>query len=254
MPTIYIPHGGGPYPLMNHAKHLELIAFLKSLPETLPYKPTAILVVSAHWEESTVTIQSHPNPPMLFDYGGFPPHTYEYTYPARNDATINRQVVSLLDSAGIQVKLDEKRGFDHGVFVPLLLMYPNADIPVFQISLLKSLNPRKHLELGQALSSLRDDGVLILGSGLSYHNFDFDLKHSKLFDQFLVDSVVDTDANIRNLSLENWAKGPSARAAHPREEHLIPLMVCAGAAGESRGKQNYGGPVLGVTVSAFRFD
>jgi aromatic ring-opening dioxygenase catalytic subunit (LigB family) len=265
LPVFYLAHGGGPCFFMDWSDigpadtWLKMGDWLKGLASTLEQKPKAVLVISAHWEEKDFTVMTHEHPPMLYDYSGFPPHTYELRYPAPGSPALAKRVQELLGVAGIASQTDSKRGFDHGVFVPLLLMYPEADIPVIQVALKKGLSAQEHLRLGEALAPLRDEGVLIVGSGMSYHNLKafFDsksvLQESDQFDGWLTSVVTTLSPEERNAQLENWPQAPSARLAHPREEHLIPLMVVAGSAGQDRGTRVFTDRVMGATVSAYRF-
>jgi len=262
-PTAYIPHGGGPCFFMDWSPADmwdAMEAYLKRLPFDMGQKPKAILVISAHWEEAEFTVQTKAEPGMLFDYYGFPPYTYTLSYPAPGSAHVAKRVQVLAGEAGIKVATDEVRDFDHGVFIPLLVSYPEADIPTLQLSLKKGLDPAEHIALGKALAPLRDEGVLILGSGMSYHNLrrfmqsdsDGSVSHaSKAFDAWLQTTV----SQNRDL-LKMWQDAPNARACHPREEHLIPLMVVAGAAGNDEARVTYHEDSLGptgVAISAFQF-
>lgn len=256
MPVVYVPHGGGPLPLMGEPSHQALADFLRELPSKLP-TPSAILVISAHWETSGVEITSHPAPEMLFDYYNFPPETYEYSYPAPGFPELAHDVLQKLKDAGITASLNPDRGFDHGTFVPLMLMYPDAQIPVIQVSLLNSLDAKAHIALGLALQEVREQGVLILGSGMSFHNmrafFSQDpsvLIKSQEFDSWLVESLANPEETAERLS--NWEVAPRARYSHPREEHLLPLMVCYGAAAASGAPPEiaFNQPLLGAEVSA----
>ena len=262
LPSIYIPHGGGPCFFMDwnmgpaDTWH-KMAQWLGELGATLPNKPTAILVISAHWEESVVSVGSHANPPLIYDYFGFPEHTYQITYPAPGAPHIAQQVQQLLEQAGIACKQDSVRGLDHGVFIPFRLIYPDADIPVLQLSLNSSLDPRAHISLGEALAPLREQDVLIIGSGMSFHNMGLLQTghcdgHSDQFDQWL-SKTCQLPADQRNAQLMQWAGAPSALQAHPREEHLLPLMVAAGAA---KGGANmiFSDRVMGAVVSAYQFD
>jgi aromatic ring-opening dioxygenase catalytic subunit (LigB family) len=216
-------------------------------------------VISAHWEEQEVTIMSQEHPQLLFDYFGFPKHTYELTYPAPSSPSLAREIQELLTQKGIISKIDSKRGYDHGVFVPFKLIYPEAQIPIVQVSLKRSLNPQDHLELGKALAPLRDEGVLIVGSGMSYHNLREFFggnsvgRVSDEFDAWLTESVTANDPDFRNERLLSWKEAPSAKLAHPREEHLIPLLVVAGAAGTDLGSRIFVDRVMGATISAYQF-
>lgn len=173
LPTYFLSHGGGPWPwikdqLPGDLDHLE--RSLAAIPGELGTTPRAILVVSGHWVTSTFTVQRNPHPPMLYDYTGFPDFTYEITYPAPGSPELADQVTDLLVAAGIQCATDEERGFDHGVFAPLAVAYPDADVPIVQLSTRASMGPAEHLAVGSLLAPLRDEGVLIMGSGLSFHN------------------------------------------------------------------------------------
>ena len=266
MPTVFIPHGGGPCFFMDwnppdewdrHRQHLQ------SLPAMLPERPKALVVISGHWEEPAFTVQSNAAPPLLFDYGGFPPHTYELTWPAPGDPVLADRVHDLIRAAGLSAAKDTARGFDHGVFVPLKVAFPDADIPCVQLSLASDLDPGHHIALGQALAPLRDEGVLIIGSGNTYHNMGVMMQSLRggpqgntagsEFDAWLTQAVTCPDPDERNRRLVHWAQAPGGRDAHPREEHLIPLHVVAGAAGTDLGVKTLEDQVLGAVESAFRF-
>ncbi len=262
MPTLYLPHGGGPCFFMEWTMGpadtwLKMADWLRSIPASLPAVPKALLVISAHWEESEVTLTSSPQPPLYYDYSGFPPHTYALKWPAPGATALLPRVEALLTAAGVAHRRDPKRGYDHGVFVPLLLSWPKAEIPTLQLSLRSGLDPAQHLALGRALAPLRDEGVLILGSGMSYHNMrgfmqPQSAKDASQFDGWLAETVA-LPAAQRSARLAAWASAPAARACHPREEHLLPLMVCAGAGGDDAGRVDFRDDVMGVTVAAHRF-
>lgn len=262
MPTWFIPHGGGPCFFMDwnppHAWD-RMAAFLKGLAATLPARPRAIVVVSAHWLETAFSVTSATQPDLIYDYHGFPPHTYALQYPAPGDPALAARVTDLLTAAGLPAQLDASRGFDHGVFIPMLLMFPAADIPVVQLSLSTTLDPALHLAAGRALQALRQEGVLIIGSGMSYHNMRGygDPRSgpiSDVFDAWLTDAVQSAPPE-RQQSLIDWAQAPSARLCHPvrAEEHLLPLMVVAGAAGQDAGHKVFADRVMETTLSAFEF-
>lgn len=261
MPVAYIPHGGGPWPFvdigMDRGEHDALATYLRGLGALTPAKPKALLVVSAHWEERVATVMTAATPPMLYDYSGFPPAAYELKWPAPGAPQLATRTQQLLGAAGFETGKDASRGFDHGTFVPLMLAYPEAEIPTVQLSLVAGLDPAQHLALGRALAPLRDEGVLIVGSGMSYHNMrgfgdPRAVAHAEAFDRWLVDSIAIAPSD-RDHALAHWAEAPSARACHPREEHLLPLMVVAGAAGEDRGHAAFRGRVLGMQTSAIHF-
>jgi aromatic ring-opening dioxygenase catalytic subunit (LigB family) len=228
------------------------------MPRALGPKPDAILVISAHWEEPEFTVTTSASPSLLFDYYGFPEHTYRLRYDAPGSPELAHEVRGLLTSAGIVSKEDAARGLDHGVFIPFLLIYPQADIPVVQLSLKAGLDPAQHLAVGKALERLRDRNVLIVGSGMSYHNMEAFRRGlpptlSATFDAWLTETATDLNPFRRNEKLAHWAEAPAARDAHPREEHLIPLMVAAGAAGEDIGRHTYSDRVMGSAISAYQF-
>jgi aromatic ring-opening dioxygenase catalytic subunit (LigB family) len=215
------------------------------------------LVISAHWEEAVPTVMSAARPPLLFDYYGFPKESYELTWPAPGDPHLAARVQQLLTAAGFASASNPERGFDHGTFVPFKLTYPDADIPTIQLSLKAGLDPAEHLSLGRALAPLRDEGVYILGSGMSFHNLRAfrdprAVTIAESFDGWLQQTAT-AQASERDRRLIQWTEAPMARLAHPREEHLLPLMVVAGAAGEDRGVLSYSGPVFGVRISGFHF-
>ena len=195
---------------------------------------------------------------MIYDYSGFPPHTYQLRYDAPGSPALAQQIRDLLADAKFPVRLDPQRGWDHGVFIPLKLIYPDADIPVVQLSLKAGLSPAEHIKVGLALGRLRKQGVLIVGSGMSYHNLrgfrpGEQVEASDQFDRWLTEAVTAPTAQVRNEKLLRWQTAPAARQAHPREEHLIPLMVAAGAAGQDLGRKVFQDRVMGAVVSAFQF-
>jgi aromatic ring-opening dioxygenase catalytic subunit (LigB family) len=262
LPTFFIPHGGGPCFFMDWAMGPpdtweRLAQWLRDFNGALPAQPQALLVVSAHWEESQPTVMTDAQPPLLFDYYGFPPHTYELEWPAPGAPELAERVIGLLGLAGIATEKNPQRGFDHGVFVPLLLSYPNAWVPTLQLSLRTDLEPEAHLAMGRALAPLREEGVLIVGSGNSYHNMQSfgqpeALPDSRRFDSWMGETVALPPAE-RDAALIDWSAAPAARACHPREEHLLPLMVAAGAAGDSPGKIDFQDVMMGALISAIRF-
>ena len=262
-PTFFLPHGGGPCfwiesppPFGPHAWD-SLRDFLAGVVASLPERPKAFVVVTAHWEEPEVTVSTSPAPGMLFDYYGFPKHTYELSYPAPGEPGVAAEVKQLLEAAGLSVGEDDKRGFDHGVFVPFLIVDPQARIPVVMVSLRGDLDPAFHVAMGKALAPLRDRGVVIVGSGMSFHDLkhfrDGDGRASETFDAWLDETVTKCDPQTRESRLIRWSEAPSARACHPREEHLIPLMVAAGAAGASAGERSFHDAIGGKAISGFRF-
>jgi aromatic ring-opening dioxygenase catalytic subunit (LigB family) len=262
LPSIFLPHGAGPCFFMDWSPPGtwdRMAAWLRGLTDRLAVAPTAILVVSAHWEAPEFTVNTQAAPGLLFDYSGFPEHTYRLSWPAAGSPELALRVRDLLAAAGIGSAADDRRGLDHGVFIPLKLVFPRADVPVVQLSLRRGLDPAEHLAMGRALAPLRAQGVLIIGSGMSFHNMqrfrrdnegvDAD---SQRFDEWLAETVA-LPADEREHGLAHWTQAPGARASHPREEHLLPLHVVAGAAAGDRGRKVFGDRVLGSAQSAFAF-
>jgi aromatic ring-opening dioxygenase catalytic subunit (LigB family) len=263
LPTLFIPHGGGPCFFMDWTMGPpdtwnKMADFLMGIDASIGRRPKAVLVVSGHWEEPSFTVGSGEQPSLIYDYSGFPPHTYQLKYPAPGSPTVARRVHELLEEATIPAAADPQRGWDHGVFIPFKLIYPDADVPVVQLSLKSGLDPAAHLAVGRALAPLRKENVLIVGSGMSFHNLrgfrpGGVVEASDQFDTWLTGSVTDSDSESRDRQLVQWSNAPAARQAHPREEHLIPLLVAAGAAGEDPGRKIFSDRVMGATVSAFQF-
>lgn len=262
MPVVFLPHGGGPWPFVDldfgDAKGAaELRSYLESVKALPKTPPKALLVVSAHWEEAVPTVMTSERPPMLYDYYGFPPASYSIQWPAPGAPTVATRVRELLGKAGIESAADGQRGYDHGTFVPLKLTYPEADVPVVQLSLKVGLDAAEHLKIGRALAPLRDEGVFIIGSGMTFHNLRAFMNPAarpvaETFDAWLRESTT-LPAKERDAKLSAWESAPMARAAHPREEHLLPLMVIAGAAGEDRATVAYNGTFGGLRLSAYHF-
>jgi len=261
MPVVYLPHGGGPWPFVptgigSQSEQHTLANYLRSISSVPKQPPKALLVVSAHWEEPVPTLMTHARPPMLYDYFGFPPESYEITWPAPGSPELAERVKALLLAAGLKSASNPERGFDHGTFVPMKLAYPHADVPTVQLSLVQGLDPQHHLAIGHAIAPLRDEGVFIVGSGMTYHNlraFGPQARPvSEAFDDWL-EQAATSEPTVRDDRLAQWHRAPAARDAHPREEHLIPLMVIAGAAGEDRGKVAYRGSILDLKVSGYQF-
>ena len=236
---LFLSHGGGPMPLLDDPMHTEMVDCLQKLASVLR-KPSAILVVSAHWEEKLPTITAGANPSLIYDYYGFPEESYSITYPCKGEALLANKIQEQLERTGIVSNLDEKRGFDHGMFIPLKIMYPDADIPCVQLSLMDNLDPIQHVSIGQALQDLDYEDLLVIGSGFSFHNmkafFALESAESKAMNESFESWLIDTCSNP-NISEEErknrfyeWERAPGARFCHPREEHLLPLHVCYGIA------------------------
>jgi aromatic ring-opening dioxygenase catalytic subunit (LigB family) len=260
LPTLFIPHGAGPCFFMDWTRGPadtwdRTAAWLKGLVADLPQRPRAILVISGHWEQPVFTVGSSEKPPMIFDYYGFPEETYRLRFDAPGSPALAARVRELLGAAGLPTAEDPERGYDHGVFVPLLLSTPAADIPVVQLSLRADLDPQAHLAAGRALAPLRDEGVLILGSGMTWHNMGgfspaFTAK-SQAFDAWLGEAMA--DPGRRDEAIRQWDQAPFAREAHPREEHLAPLFVAAGAAQGEAGRVAFRDHAMDVALSGYRF-
>lgn len=261
MPVVFVPHGGGPWPFVEMGFPREdidrLAGYLRSVRSVPPRLPRALLVVSAHWEEPVPTVMISTRPPILYDYYGFPPESYTITWPAPGAPELASRVRDLLNAAGIANDADADRGYDHGTFIPLKLTYPDADVPAIQLSLKQGLDPAEHIALGRALQPLRDEDVFIIGSGMTFHNLRAfrDPRAAPVadaFDAWLRDSMT-LDADRRNERLRQWTSAPAARAAHPREEHLLPLMVASGAAGDDRAVVAFNDTFTGLRLSAYHF-
>ncbi|MET0280803.1 MAG: class III extradiol ring-cleavage dioxygenase [Steroidobacteraceae bacterium] len=261
LPVYFLSHGGGPWPYMEGPMrtHFQLLEeSLQDIPRQLPARPAAVLVVSGHWEAGQFTVSTAPNPGMEYDYYGFPAETYRIRYPAPGSPQVAGRVQQLLQAAGWPVAVDAQRGFDHGTFSMLKPIYPDADVPVVQLSLQANLDPALHLAAGRALIPLRDEGVLIIGSGQSYHNLRLwnaaGARPAAMFDAWLRQALLNrTPAQIQD-ALMNWEQAPAARLAHPREDHLLPLMVAAGAADGDPAVAVFGQLFMGsLAVSSFRF-
>jgi aromatic ring-opening dioxygenase catalytic subunit (LigB family) len=261
MPVVFVPHGGGPWPFVDlgfgDRREVDALAsYLRELPALTPTRPRALLIISAHWEEAVPTVTTAEHPPLLYDYYGFPPESYQITWPAPGEPSVAARVEELLRGAGFATASNGVRGFDHGAFVPLKVAYPAADVPAVQLSLKRGLDPAEHLAFGRALAPLRDEGVFIVGSGMSYHNMrgfgGAGRADAETFDAWLRAAATAAPAD-RAQQLRAWTSAPAARAAHPREEHLLPLMVVAGAAAEDRGQTAYNDTFANVRLSAFHY-
>jgi aromatic ring-opening dioxygenase catalytic subunit (LigB family) len=263
LPTLFVPHGGGPCFFMDpnggpsDPMWQPMEAYLEGLIGSLPERPRAILLVSGHWEERDVTVNTGAQPGLLYDYSGFPAHTYQLRWDAPGAPDLARRVAGLIGDAGFAVGEDATRGWDHGVFVPMKVAVPEADIPLVQLSLRADLDPAAHIAIGRALAPLRDEGVLIVGSGMSFHNMRERGAHvtaqADLWDAGLTAAVTEADPDLRAQRIAQWRQLPLARFAHPREEHLLPLMVALGAGGADAAVCDFRGHVLGWTVSGYRF-
>ncbi|MCA9538337.1 MAG: dioxygenase [Myxococcales bacterium] len=263
-PATFVPHGGGPWPvlslpMMDDAEGAKLADGMRDIARGPGRAPAFLVVVSAHWETRNVAVHTGSAPGMYYDYGGFPPEAYTLKWPAPGAPEQGEQAIELLRKAGFTVDVEKARGYDHGVFIPLMLAWPQANVPVVQVSLKVGLDPAEHLAIGRALAPLRDLGGYLIGSGNSYHNLrrifrpdDTARAESKAFGDWL-DAAVTAPPTERDRLLADWMSAPAARAAHPREEHLIPLMVVAGAAGADVGRVSWRGTMAGLQLSAHAF-
>ncbi|KAH6673491.1 extradiol ring-cleavage dioxygenase class iii protein-like protein subunit B [Halenospora varia] len=254
-PVVAVCHGGGPMPVLNDPGHAELIKSMKTtIPSILklgtPDAPKAIVLVTAHWSERRPTISNARKHKLFYDYGGFPPESYKLKYDAPGSPEVAGEVYEVLEKAGLSPEMDEERGWDHGVFIPMLLINPSANIPIIQLSVLASASPSQHYAMGQALSSLRSKNIAILGSGMpTFHNLRMMFSgaldnpavqtRNRQWSEKLTETVGVESSEERGKKLEGWREWVGAKEAHPMggEEHFLPLVVCAGAAGE--GKAEY---------------
>lgn len=260
--ALFVSHGGGPLPLLGDPGHAEMVSCLRTIAQTIP-RPSAIVVVSAHWEAPVATVTSGERPALIYDYSGFPPESYEIQYPCPGNPPLAHAIVERLREAGIAAAADDRRGFDHGLFVPLKLLYPEADIPCVQLSLIEGLDPEAHIALGRALQPLADPSLLLIGTGFTFHNmrafFATDTEQSRTanraFEQWLVDTccsgTISEEERIRRLI--EWESAPYARYCQPREEHLMPLHVCYGFAGAACSKA-YRLKILNKETSMFLWE
>ena len=257
LPTLFISHGSPMLAIQESPAH----RFLLDLGKTLP-KPKAILMASAHWESMggpAVSLAS--NPETIHDFGGFPRALFEIQYPAPGAPETASRAAALLEQEGVAVKTSAMRGLDHGAWVPLRLMYPDADIPVAQISVVRGAAPADHLRIGRALSRLRDEGVLVIGSGSLTHNLyefrgqDIDAPVPAWVSEFDLWMKERLERNDSQGLLNYREEAPFAVRNHPTEEHLLPLFVAMGAAGETavvkRLHDSYEYGVLAMDIYAF---
>lgn len=260
LPTYFISHGGGPWPWVPDMREMfaPLEASLQQMVQGFAERPKAILMISGHWEEDEVAVMAAAQPPMLYDYFGFPPETYEIVYGAPGAPELAARTLQLLESNGIAARVDTERGFDHGLFAPMEVMYPQADMPIFQVSMLKSYDPEAHLAIGRALRPLREEGVLIIGSGLSFHNLRLmrggGAEPSAQFDAWLYDAMM-AEPEARRKAMLNWETAPAARICHKEEDHLVPIFVALGAAENEPAERIFHntGQASGITVSNYKF-
>jgi|SRR5580698_5793053 4,5-DOPA dioxygenase extradiol len=253
-PVLFVSHGAPTLPLDEaHPTH----AFLKTLGPGLP-KPSAILMVSAHWDTTVPTVTGTVRHDTIHDFQGFPEPLYALRYPAPGAPALARETAGLLQAAGLEARIDPSRGLDHGAWVPLMLMYPEAKVPVVQLSLQTRLGPAHHLKLGAALAPLRERGVLIIGSGGATHNLrEFfrpvpgqDESYVKAFSDWLRGVLKKND---RESLVDYRARAPEAARAHPTEEHFLPLLVAAGASDTPGERIHTALSGASLSMDAYRF-
>jgi 4,5-DOPA dioxygenase extradiol len=235
LPTLFISHGSPMLALQDSPARRFLAELGKSLP-----RPRAILVASAHWETLNAPALSFAeHPETIHDFGGFPAELFAIEYPAPGAPDVAARAAALLEGAGLAVKRSPDRGLDHGAWVPLRLMYPEADIPMTQISILRGAAPADHEKIGQALTALRDEGVLVIGSGSLTHNL-YEISRGgaeapapSWVTEFRDWMNTNLDENQRDALRDYRRRAPHAERNHPTDEHLLPLFVAMGAAGEA---------------------
>ncbi|KAI5457765.1 Extradiol ring-cleavage dioxygenase, class III enzyme, subunit B [Mariannaea sp. PMI_226] len=272
-PVVALSHGGGPMPILGDPGHDSIIYSLKNrVPKILklgtPEQPRAIVVVTAHWSTAKPTISSAASHNLLYDYYGFPPESYQLQYPAPGSPEIARELHDALATEGLASELDDERGWDHGVFIPLLLVNPKADIPIVQLSVLESEDPEQHIRMGKALARLRASNVAIIGSGFaSFHNLGIMRALSRAsasqqaefraasdeWNGALTGAASKEDVSERWRTLEGWRKFPHADMMHPPQggEHFMPLLVCAGASMEGEQTRRYADEFVGVEINTY---
>lgn len=255
-PSLFLNHGGGPNPVLGEKHNIQIADSLKSARELLSLECLkAIIIVTAHWEESVVTISSDKHHHLYFDYNNFPPESYKFQYNASGSPELAERIHAALKKEGIRSKLDAERGWDHGTFIPMMLINPAADIPIVQVSVLANQDAEEHYKLGEVLKQFREENIAVIGSGMSYHNMAEFLKYlivsdntivNEVFDKFLDEACV-SGGEDRKERLLHWAEQEGALEAHPpREaEHFMPLIVNAGAGGSGAGEKVSSGVFLG---------
>ncbi|KAH8178803.1 catalytic ligB subunit of aromatic ring-opening dioxygenase domain-containing protein [Sarocladium implicatum] len=268
----------GPMPLLGDPHHKDIIYSLSNrVPKILglgtPSQPKAIVLVTAHWGTSTPHISSGNSHSLLYDYGGFPEEAYNLTYPASGDPEVAKEVEAVFKEAGLKPIMDSRRGWDHGVFVPMLMIDPKGTVPVVQVSILRSEDPSSHFLMGKALHSLRSQNIAIIGSGFaSFHNLRVMLplmraggnagldpesrelvRTSAAFNSALTQATLAKDQGKREEGLKRWREFEGAYTMHPRNggDHFMPLIVCAGAAGDGESGKSYVDKYLGVDIFTY---
>ncbi|KJZ73418.1 hypothetical protein HIM_07212 [Hirsutella minnesotensis 3608] len=272
-PIIALSHGGGPMPVLDDPGHKSIIYSLKNrVPKILglgtPSQPRAIVLVTAHWTTGDPIISSEKTHDLLYDYSNFPPVAYTFKYPAPGEPDVAKSVKAAFDEEGLKCELNGERGWDHGVFIPMMLVNPKADVPIVQVSVLESEDAEKHLRMGAALSRLRADNIAVIGSGFaSFHNFSVmrGLRNasSAQFASFkaqsdewnaaLAKAVTAKSKEDRWDGLRGWRNLPHADTMHPPRggEHFMPLIVCTGAVSDEDIARSYTDEYMGVDIYTF---
>ena len=262
LPTYYLSHGGGPWPYMDNGMRRrfdKLEASLLAIRREWRDAVRAVLMISGHWETAEFAVSSAARPGMVFDYYGFPEHLYHIKYDAPGSPELAMRVRAMLEAGGFKCESDPERGFDHGTFSLMKPLCPDAEIPIVQLSIKLDFDPHAHLSVGRLLAPLRDEGVVIIGSGSSFHNLGLRgpaaVEPSRRFDDWLQQTLLQSSTAERRQRVATWMFAPDARIAHPREDHLIPLMVALGAAEEEPAALVYhqGDFLGGWALSSFRF-
>lgn len=263
LPTYFLSHGGGPWPWIKDLRpsaYDQLERSLHDIRGELGELPRAVLMVSGHWEADRFLLSSAARPPIMYDYSGFPEHTYRIRYDAPGDPALAETVHTMLARGNMPTGLDPQRGYDHGTFSLMHTLYPEAQLPVVQLALKADFDPAEHIRVGELIAPLRDEGVLIIGSGFSFHDVRGIMSGrgklaSATFDNWLDETLVQSMPDQRTQRLIDWSSAPAARAAHPREDHLIPLLVAVGAAAREAGARVYYEQAFmgSITASSYRF-
>jgi 4,5-DOPA dioxygenase extradiol len=252
-PALFVSHGSPMMPLLE----MPAKDFLRTLGPSLG-RPNAILMVSAHWDTERPAVSAAERPETIYDFYGFPPALYQLRYPAPGAPQLAEKVARLLKKNGLQADIDPDRGLDHGAWSPLLQMYPEADIPVTQLSIQSHLGPAHHLKLGEALRPLRDEGVMILASGGATHNQYEGRRNSPVVQPWVVEFIEWLAIAIQERRLDDLvdyrARSPYGARGHPTDEHFIPLFVALGAGGNASTRLHTSVASETFAMDAYRFD
>ncbi|KAF2740802.1 extradiol ring-cleavage dioxygenase [Polyplosphaeria fusca] len=270
-PVIALSHGGGPMPILGDPRSANITASLKTkVPKILKLgtdeEPKAIVLVTAHWSTKVPTVSSAAKHELYYDYYGFPPEAYDLKYDAPGSPEVADMIEKALKDEGLESKKDSRRGWDHGVFVPMILIHPSASVPIIQLSVLASESPAAHYRLGRALSTLRSHNIAIVGSGFaSMHNIPHMFSgitrtpaFKALNDEWnalVTDAAMTEDVEERGNKFDGWRRWKGAWDMHPKggAEHFLPLVVCAGAAGEEKAKA-YADEMMGLDMWSYYWE